>query len=145
MAHFAKLSDENMVLQVVTIEDSKILDSNQNESEAVGQAYLEKHNNWPANMWKKTSYGTEANKHYQDSPEGRTLSADQTKAFRKNYAGIGFTYDQSKDAFISPKPFNSWILNETTCLWEPPVANPDPTKPYDWNEETTSWDLRVAP
>ena len=145
MAHFAKLSEENLVLQVVTIEDSKILDSNQNESEAVGQAYLEKNHNWPANMWKKTSYRTMGGKHYEVSTEGRTLSADQTKAFRKNYAGVGYTYDQGRDAFIPPKPYNSWTLNEITCLWEPPVANPDPTQPYYWNEDTVSWNLQVAP
>ena len=60
---------------------------------------------------------------------------------RKNFAGIGYTYDQSRDAFIAPKPFNSWILNETTCQWEAPVALPDTENRYNWNEETTTWDL----
>ena len=61
--------------------------------------------------------------------------------FRKNYAGIGYTYDEDRDAFIAPKPFNSWILNETTCLWEAPVVYPDDGERYTWNEETTTWDL----
>ena len=89
-------------------------------------------------QWIKTSYNTRGGKHYD--PETGELSADQTKALRKNYAGIGFTYDAAKDAFIPPKPFNSWLLDEDTCLWNAPVAYPDDGGLYVWNEETTSWD-----
>ena len=77
--------------------------------------------------WIQTSYNTHGGQH----PEGRPL--------RKNYAGIGFTYDRTRDAFIPPKPHASWVLNETTCLWEPPVAYPSDGKRYIWNEVTTSW------
>ena len=77
--------------------------------------------------WIQTSYNTHGGQH----PEGRPL--------RKNYAGIGFTYDRTRDAFIPPKPYASWVLNETTCLWEPPVAYPSDGKRYIWNEVTTSW------
>jgi len=77
--------------------------------------------------WVQTSYNTYGNQH----PEGRPL--------RKNYAGIGYTYDAVRDAFISPKPFASWTLNETTCLWNPPTPYPTDDKRYSWNEETLSW------
>jgi hypothetical protein len=77
--------------------------------------------------WVQTSYNTCGNQH----PEGRPL--------RGNYAGIGFTYDRTKDVFIPPKPFTSWVLNEDTCLWEAPVAMPQDNKIYSWDEETTNW------
>jgi len=80
--------------------------------------------------WIQTSYNTRGGEH----PEGRPL--------RKNYAGIGYTYDRKKDAFIEPKPFPSWNLNEETCLWEPPVPMPEPGYNYIWDEETVSWILR---
>jgi hypothetical protein len=89
-------------------------------------------------QWIQTSYNTRGGKHYD--PETGELSADQTKALRKNYAGIGYTYDAAKDAFIPPKPYNSWLLDEDTCLWNAPVAYPDDGGRYVWNEETTSWD-----
>ena len=141
MAHFAKLSEENKVLQVVTIEDSKILDSNQNESESVGQAYLEENNNWPANMWKKTSYGTLYNQHYTVSDGIRTLSADQTKAFRGNYAGIGYTYDASLDQFVPPKPLNGWVYSSSEAKWNPPTPMPESTngEAYSWDDENEVW------
>ena len=94
-------------------------------------------------VYKQTSYNTRGGVHYTDG----VPSADQTKAFRKNYAGLGYTYDAGRDAFIPPKPYNSWVLNETTCLWDAPVAMPadagtgEPPKRYTWNEETTSWVL----
>jgi hypothetical protein len=77
--------------------------------------------------WIQTSYNTHGGVH----PEGRPL--------RKNYAGIGFTYDRTRDAFIPPKPFASWILNEDTCLWNPPVIYPNDDKTYVWDEETLTW------
>ena len=92
--------------------------------------------------WIKTSYNTVGGKHHTQDEEGLwTESADQSKALRKNFAGRGFTYDREKDAFIPPKPFNSWTLNETTCLWDPPVVKPNDGQIYSWNEETQQWDL----
>ena len=89
--------------------------------------------------WIQTSYNTRGGIHYQ--PNSNIPSEDQSKSLRKNYAGIGYTYDEDRDAFIPPKPFNSWILNETTCLWNAPVAYPQDDNKYKWNEQTLSWDL----
>ena len=95
-------------------------------------------------VYKQTSYNTRGGVHYQ--ADG-TPSADQSKAFRKNYAGLGYTYDAGRDAFVPPKPYNSWVLNETTCLWDAPVAyptdigTPENPKRYTWDEDTTSWVL----
>jgi hypothetical protein len=92
-------------------------------------------------VYKQTSYNTRGGVHYTDG----VPSEDQSKAFRKNYAGLGYTYDAGRDAFIPPKPYNSWVLNETTCLWDAPVAMPadagtgEPPKRYTWDEETTNW------
>jgi hypothetical protein len=92
-------------------------------------------------VYKQTSYNTRGGVHYTDG----VPSEDQTKAFRKNYAGLGYTYDAGRDAFIPPKPYNSWLLNEDTCLWDAPVAMPEdagtgePPKRYTWDEETISW------
>jgi hypothetical protein len=94
--------------------------------------------------WIQTSYNTRGGIHYQ--PNSNIPSEDQTKALRKNFAGIGYTYDKQKDAFIPPKPFNSWILNETTCLWEAPVAIPTAdiqTKFYSWNESILNWEIKT--
>ena len=95
--------------------------------------------------WIQTSYNTRGGIHYE--PNSNTPSQDQSKALRKNYAGLGFTYDSNKDAFIPPKPFNSWILNETTCLWEAPVAKPttelESTQYYDWNESIINWEIKT--
>ena len=87
--------------------------------------------------WIQTSYNTRGGVHYNQ--ETGEPSADQSKALRKNYAGIGFTYDRDKDAFIPPRPFVSWTLNQTTCLWEAPTAYPNDGKHYRWDENTTSW------
>jgi hypothetical protein len=90
-------------------------------------------------VYKQTSYNTRGGVHYQ--ADG-TASADQSKAFRKNFAGLGYTYDAQRDAFIPPKPFNSWVLDEASCLWNAPVAMPSdagPDKRYTWDEATTSW------
>lgn len=88
--------------------------------------------------WIKTSYNTRGGIHYQ--PNTNTPSADQTKALRGNYAGLGYIYDSSNDVFYPPSPYNSWTLNETTWNWEPPVAYPEDDNPYDWNEDTQTWD-----
>jgi len=128
MAHFAKLGTENIVLQIVVLSNNAILDEDGKESEQIGMDFL--NNLYKTNdVWKQTSYNTFVGVHKLD---GTPL--------RKNYAGIGYTYDETRDAFIVPKPYSSWTLNEDTCLWEAPVAYPDDGKVYDWNEETTSWD-----
>ena len=92
------------------------------------QAQLTNLTGWA--VWKQTSYNTFANEHKLGGTP-----------FRKNYAGVGFTYDQARDAFIEPKPFKSWTLNEDTCQWESPVVKPDDGNSYNWNEETQQWDL----
>ena len=87
--------------------------------------------------WIQTSYNTRGGIHYQ--PNADTPSSDQSKALRKNYAGIGWTYDSEKDAFYEPQPYASWTLNTTTCLWEAPTAKPTDGKPYKWDETSKSW------
>jgi len=121
MAHYAKILN-NKVVQVI-VADQDFVDS-------------------IPGTWVKTSYNTYAGKHYTQNEDGtRTESTDQSKALRKNYASIGYIYDTDKDAFMPPQPFNSWTLNEDTCLWEAPVEYPDDGKRYQWNEDTTSWEL----
>jgi hypothetical protein len=94
-------------------------------------------------VYKQTSYNTRGGVHYNS--ETGEPSADQSKALRKNYAGLGYAYDAGRDAFVPPKPYNSWVLNEDTCLWDAPVAMPEdagtgePPKRYTWDEATTSW------
>lgn len=112
MAHFAQLDEENKVIQVIVA-----------DKEAVVAGVF-----GSPKTWLQTSYNTKYNQH----PEGTPL--------RKNFAGVGYTYDPALDAFIPPKPFNSWILNEETCLWEPPVKYPEDNKFYSWNEEQQKWD-----
>lgn len=87
--------------------------------------------------WIQTSYNTRGGVHYD--PNTGQPSADQSKALRKNYAGAGYAYDKERDAFIPPKPFPSWTLNEDSCLWEAPVAKPTDGKFYSWNEDSQSW------
>jgi len=138
MAHFAKISESNEVLQVVYMDDKDTENQDGVEIESEGQYHLEKHNHWPQHLWIKCSYRTRDGKHYEN--DGVTESSDQSKALRKNYAEAGGTYDAARDAFIPPKPFASWVLNATTCIYEPPVTYPDDGKYYVWNEDTTSWD-----
>ena len=120
MAHYAKVTD-GIVTKVIVAEPEFF---NTFVDDSAGE-------------WIQTSYNTRGGVHYQ--PDSDTPSQDQTKALRKNYAGIGFTYNYEKDAFIPPKPFESWTLNEDTCLWEAPVAYPDDGKMYIWNESITNW------
>jgi hypothetical protein len=115
MAHFAQLNDQNIVLQVIVIHNNDCLDDMGDESEAKGIEFC---NSLIPGNWIQTSYNAR---------------------IRKNYAGIDFTYDQQRDAFIAPKPFISWILNETTCQWDAPVTYPNDGKIYTWNEETVQW------
>jgi len=135
MASFAKLGANGEVLQVVAVDNSVITDSNGIEQEKLGINFLTELYNWP--VWKQTSYNTIGGVH--------TLGGTP---FRKNHAGIGGRYDSDRDAFIPKKPYASWTLNETTCLWEAPVAKPELTEEqinnnnyYIWNEETQQWDL----
>jgi hypothetical protein len=130
MASFAKLNSNNIVERVESVVNEVLKDSNGIEQEAIGIQFLKTLYNEPNAIWKQTSYNTNGGVH----------SLGGTP-FRKNHAGIGYTYDQQRDAFISPKPFNSWILNEQTCLWEAPVARPNDGNRYTWNEQTLSWDL----
>ena len=131
MAHYAFLNMQNIVTEVIVGKD-----------ETDGPTNWEMHyGNFREQVCKRTSYNTRGGVHYTNG----VPSDDQSKAFRKNYAGIGYTYDQNRDAFIPPKPFNSWLLNETTCNWEAPVALPqdagtgDPPKFYRWDEDTVNW------
>jgi len=128
MAHFAKLGLNSKVIQVLSVVNEVLHDSNGIEQEVNGIEFLNKLYNYP--FWKQTSYNTHGGVHNNN---GTPL--------RKNYAGIGYTYDENRDAFIPPKPFNSWILNEDTCLWNAPVAMPIDDNKYSWNEQTLSWDL----
>jgi hypothetical protein len=121
MASFAKLNSENIVITVVSVVNEVLKDSNGIEQEQLGIDFLNQLYNTNA-IWKQTSYNNN---------------------IRKNYAGVGYSYDQTRDAFIAPKPYNSWILNETTCLWEAPVARPNDEGLYTWNEETQSWTLQT--
>lgn len=126
MSHFAKVN--NGIVEKIIVAEPEFFDTFVDSSPG---------------QWIQTSYNTRGGKHYD--PETGELSTDQTKALRKNYAGIGFTYDAVKDAFIPPKPYNSWLLDEDTCLWNAPVALPEdagtgtPPKRYQWDEETVNW------
>lgn len=120
MAHYAFLDQNNIVIEV-------IVGKNENEE---GINWEQHYGNFRGQVCKRTSYNTMGGVHQS----GGT-------SFRKNYAGIGYSYDQTRDAFIAPKPFNSWVLNEETCLWEAPIAMPQDGNMYSWNELTLSWDL----
>ena len=132
MAHFAKLDDNNRVLQVV------VVDNNDAPTEEAGQQFLENVFGWQASKWKQTSYNTYGGIHYD---EYRNPSADQSKALRANFAGINAIYIEEHDIFTSRQPFSSWTLNTTTGYWEAPVPKPEPTDTifiYAWDEDTQS-------
>tara|TARA_R100000306_G_C4373401_1_gene140932 strand:- start:1526 stop:2026 length:501 start_codon:yes stop_codon:yes gene_type:complete len=137
MANFAKINSSNIVEEVIIIDNHRLLDNEGNESEAVGLNLLNKlFGDISPSYWKQTSYNTHGGIHYASyGPE--VASADQSKALRKNYAGVGAVYDAARNAFYEVQPIASWTLNETTCLWDPPVAKPadDPDM-----EEVTTWD-----
>ena len=128
MASFAKIGLNNKVIEVLSVVNEVLHDSNGIEQEVIGIDFLTKLTGYP--VWKQTSYNTHGGVHNNG---GTPL--------RKNHASIGYTYDENRDAFIPPKPFNSWILNEDTCLWNAPVAYPQDDNDYKWNEQTLSWDL----
>jgi len=129
MASFAKI-ENNIVITVISVVNEVLKDSNGIEQENIGIEFLKTLYNEPNAIWKQTSYNTYGGVHSL----GKT-------PFRKNHAGIGFTYDSQRDAFIPIKPFNSWILNEQTCNWEAPVVKPNDGNMYTWNELTLSWNL----
>lgn len=144
MAHFAKISENNEVLQILYVNDKDTVDENNNEVESIGQKYLEKHNHWPAHLWIKCSYRTKAGVHYED--DNTTISNTQEKAFRKNYPGIGWIWDSQNNLFKPPKKYFSWTLNLNTGLWDPPVPKPEQTGPnfsedYQWDENNQTWVL----
>ena len=130
MAHFARV--ENGTVQEVIVAEQEFIDSLVYDKPG---------------EWIQTSYNTIGGIHYQRNEDG-TLgepSEDQSKALRKNYACIGYTYNSSKDAFIPPQPYASWTLNETTCRWQSPVAMPNDGQRYTWNETEQRWDVISAP
>jgi len=116
MAHFAEIGLDNTVLQVIVVSNNDCLLDGV-ETESVGAEFCR---NLLGGTWKQTSYNGN---------------------IRKNYAGVGYTYDSQRDAFIPPQPYTSWILDEQTCLWNPPTPAPDDGKMYRWDEDTTSWML----
>ena len=160
MAHFAKLGANGKVIQVLTMDNDKMLNADYVEDETVGQQWLETHNNWPAQMWIQTSYNTSSNTH---------SSGDNSKAFRGNYAGIGYTWDEDNNIFWPKSPYASWVKDTTTAQWKSPIgdapaltaeqeaqntpttdADGNVTAPatnrwyYQWNEDGQSWDLTDA-
>ena len=146
MAHFAKIGMNGKVIQVVPLNNGDMLNADNVEDETVGQQYLERHNNWPAQMWIQTSYNTQGGKHN---------SGDDSKALRGNYAGIGYIWDEDNNIFYPKKPYPSWVLNTTTATWHSPIGDaPALTAEqqaqnaadthrwqYHWNEANQSWDL----
>ena len=133
MGSFVKLNNENFVIQSVSLVN-EVFTINGIENEQIGINFL---NNLykTNNIWKQTSFNTLAGVHYTEG----IPSQDQSKAFRKNYAGIGYYYDSIRDAFIPPKPYLSWTLNEESCLWQSPVPYPSDGKRYTWNEDILNW------
>jgi hypothetical protein len=128
MAHYAKVN--NGIVEKVIVAEAEFFETFVDSSPG---------------EWIQTSYNTRGGIHYQ--PNSNTPSEDQSKSLRKNYAGIGFAYDKDRDAFIPPKPFNSWILNEDTCLWKAPVVMPTETleenQYYSWNESIVNWEIKT--
>jgi len=146
MAHFAKLGANGKVIQVLTLDNKDMLNADSVEDESVGQQYLETHNNWPAQMWIQTSYNTIGNTHN---------SGDNSKAFRGNYAGIGYEWDEDNQIFWPKKPYPSWVKHIESASWKSPIGDaPALTEEqesqntadthgwyYAWNETNTTWDL----
>ena len=125
MAHFAKINDSNIVTELVVIDDKDTQDGDGKEDESVGAKYL---SDAFGGTWKQTSYNTVGGVH-----------ALGGTPFRKNFAAIGYTYDSAKNAFITPKPYASWTLDEDTCQWKAPKDYPTDGNAYDWNETTKRW------
>ena len=136
MASFAKLNSENIVTTVVSVVNEVLKDSNGVEQESIGIQFLKTLYNEPNSVWVQTSYNTHGGIH-----------SNGGIPFRKNHAGIGFQYDSQRDAFIPIKSYNSWILNEETCLWEPPISKPteqlEENQYYSWNEDIINWEVKT--
>ena len=134
MASFAKIGLNNKVIEVLAVNNNELKDSNGVEQEVNGIDFLTKLTGWA--VWKQTSYNTHGGVH---SSGGTPL--------RKNHAGIGYTYDENRDAFIPPKPYTSWVLNETTCRWNAPVTMPttelEENQYYSWNESIINWEIKT--
>jgi hypothetical protein len=134
MASFAKIGLNNKVIEVQSVVNEVLKDANGVEQESIGIDFLTKLTGWA--IWKQTSYNTIGGVHNNN---GTPL--------RKNHAGIGYTYDEDRDAFIPPKLYQSWILNEDTCLWEAPVAKPttelENNECYSWNESIINWEIKT--
>jgi len=134
MASFAKIGLNSKVIEVLSVHNNELKDSNGIEQEVIGIDFLTKLTGWA--IWKQTSYNTHGGVH---SFGGTPL--------RKNHAGIGMTYDENRDAFIHSKPYNSWVLNEDTCLWESPVTKPteelEENQYYSWNESIINWEIKT--
>ena len=134
MASFAKIGLNSKVIEVLAVNNNELKDSNGVEQEVNGIDFLTKLTGWA--VWKQTSYNTHGGVH---SSGGTPL--------RKNHAGIGYTYDENRDAFIPPKPYTSWVLNESTCLWQAPVTMPatelEENQYYSWNESIVNWEIKT--
>jgi hypothetical protein len=131
MASFAKIGLNSKVIAVVSVNNEVLKDSSGVEREELGIQFLNELTGWP--IWRQTSYNTYGGVHKLGGTP-----------FRKNHAGIGFTYDEDRDAFIPKKPYNSWVLNEQTCQWESPIPMPNDAsidKVYSWNETIQNWEL----
>jgi hypothetical protein len=126
MSSFAKIGLNNKVIEVLSVHNDELKDAGGAEQEVLGIDFLTKLTGW--SIWKQTSYNTHGGVHQSGGTP-----------FRKNHAGIGYTYDEDRDVFIPPSPFPSWTLDEATCLWEAPTPRPDGN--YVWNEQTQTWDL----
>ena len=134
MASFAKIGLNSKVIEVLAVNNNELKDSNGVEQESIGIDFLTKLTGWA--IWKQTSYNTHAGVH----DNGGT-------PLRKNFAGIGYTYDEDRDAFIPKKPYTSWVLNESTCLWEAPIVKPtaelEENQYYSWNESIINWEIKT--
>ena len=128
MAHFAKLGKGNIVQQVVVVANAVLKDKDNKEQERLGVKFLQELYG-SRDIWKQTSYNTRGGEHQLGGTP-----------FRKNFASVGYKYDEDKDAFIQPQKYKSWTLDEISCTWKPPVAHPLDGKTYTWNEQTLNWD-----
>jgi hypothetical protein len=135
MGYFAKIDENNIVVGLATL-NNNVFTLNGVEIDSLGENFLNNFYNINS-VWKKTSYNTKGGIHYES--ENFIPSQNQSKAFRKNTAGIGYYYDSIRDAFIPPKPFPSWTLNEESCLWDSPIPYPNDGKMYTWNEDILNW------
>lgn len=134
MASFAKIGLNSKVIEVLSVVNEVLHDANGIEQEAIGIDFLTKLTGYP--VWKQTSYNTHGGVHKNNGTP-----------FRKNHASIGYTYDEDRDAFIPKKTYNSWILNEQTCLWEAPIPMPteelEENQFYSWNESIINWEIKT--